>query len=155
MKALSIRQPWAHLITMGLPILDSVLHGDGETTHVEWNGKLAFKDIENRSWSLPEWFKVPQRIYVHAGKREDGEALEWLLSKGVPLMTAMLSFSKRLSRGAIIGEVDIVGCVTESKSPWFVGPYGFVLANSVFYEKSIPCKGRLGFFEPQIEEMVR
>jgi hypothetical protein len=54
-------------------------------------------------------------------------------------------------RGCIIGEVDIVGCVTQSKSPWFVGKYGFVLANPILYTMPIPCKGKLGFFEPAID----
>lgn len=54
-------------------------------------------------------------------------------------------------RGAIIGEVDIVDCVTESKSPWFTGPYGFVLANPVAYKVPVPCKGKLGFFTPDID----
>jgi hypothetical protein len=50
--------------------------------------------------------------------------------------------------GAIIGEVDIIDCVTESNSLWFEGKYGFVLANPVLYDKPIPCRGQLGFFEP-------
>lgn len=54
--------------------------------------------------------------------------------------------------GAIIGEVDITGCVEYSDSPWFLGPYGFTLANPVLYDEPIPCKGALGFFEPDIPE---
>ena len=50
-------------------------------------------------------------------------------------------------RGAIIGEVDIVDCVTQSDSPWFEGPYGLVLANPTLYDQPIPYKGRLGLFE--------
>jgi hypothetical protein len=57
-----------------------------------------------------------------------------------------------IQTGAIIGEVDIIDCVTESKSPWFVGPYGFTLANPVLYDKPIPCRGMLGFFEPDLKE---
>jgi hypothetical protein len=45
-----------------------------------------------------------------------------------------------------VGEVSIVGCVTESDSPWFHGPYGFLLADPIAYKKPIPFKGRLGFF---------
>ena len=54
------------------------------------------------------------------------------------------------SYGALIGEVDIVDCVTRSESPWFVGRYGFVLKNPVLYDKPVPCRGALGFFEPEI-----
>ncbi len=42
-------------------------------------------------------------------------------------------------------------CVIESKSPWFVGKYGFMLANPILYDKPIPCRGQLGFFKPDIK----
>jgi len=143
-KALSIRQPWATLIVGGLPILKSVDNGDGSTS-VKWSGKVILKDIENRS--RPTNFRG--RIYVHAPKLEAPfeRTFEFLVNLGLAPMVALMSFSKRLGRQVIIGEVDIVGCVTESKSPWFTGPYGWVLANPVVYEHSIPCKGKLGFFE--------
>ena len=97
----------------------------------------GYKDIENRDWPT----KFRGRIYVHAGRRFDNASLRLLFE----------SYLKQLNAfGAIIGEVDIVDCVTESKSPWFVGPYGFVLAHPVLYKKPIPCKGKLGFFEPEI-----
>jgi hypothetical protein len=55
-----------------------------------------------------------------------------------------------LHRGAIIGEVDIVDCVNRNTSPWFVGKYGFILANPVLYGNPITCKGKLSFFDPRI-----
>ena len=51
---------------------------------------------------------------------------------------------------ALIGEVTITACVKESSSPWFVGPYGFVLANPVLYKEPIPYRGQLGFFEVKL-----
>lgn len=130
MKALSIRQPWAWLICVG------------------------HKDIDNRDWPT----KFRGRIYVHAGKEFDGES--YIHMSDFPdnydpiAVEAMHEKIHLISRspylGAIIGEVDIVGCVSDSKSPWFTGPYGFVLANPVLYEKPIPCKGRLRFFHPDI-----
>jgi hypothetical protein len=50
-----------------------------------------------------------------------------------------------LPRGVIIGVAEIVDCVTESKSPWFMGDYGFVLKNQRPI-KPIPCAGALGFW---------
>lgn len=55
-----------------------------------------------------------------------------------------------LRRGGIIGSVEIVDCVTQSESLWFVGPFGFVLRNPE------PCtfrpmNGRLGFFTDVFE----
>ena len=50
MKALSIRQPWAHLITHGL------------------------KPVENRTWST----KVRGEILIHASKGFDRAGYEWV-----------------------------------------------------------------------------
>jgi hypothetical protein len=123
MKALSIRQPWAWLIAEG------------------------YKNIENRSWAT----NFRGRIYIHAGKRFDDNALFWLREKGLGPIERLTLHSRELPREGIIGEVDIVDCVTSSTSLWFVGPYGFVLTNPVRYESSIPCKGGSGFFEPKFE----
>jgi hypothetical protein len=35
-------------------------------------------------------------------------------------------------------------------SPWFFGPFGYVVENGVLYERPIPCRGKLGFFEPDL-----
>ncbi len=126
MKTLSIKQPWAWLICAG------------------------YKDVENRKW----WTNFRGRIYVHAGKGRDKAAIEELVTGTVPHLhedAEAYIFHMELNNlwdlGAIIGEVDIIDCVTESKSPWFVGKYGFVLANPVLYDKPIPYRGQLGFFE--------
>jgi len=137
-KALSIKQPWAWLICTG------------------------YKDIENRDWFIGRkvasgmvnfTIPLPQRIYVHAGKQSDltEETLNFIHKIVNPLTHEYGStWRDVLSFGSIIGEVDITGCVKESKSPWFVGKYGFTLANPILYEETIPCKGKLGFFTPEL-----
>ena len=131
--------------------MKSVDNGDG-SSRVELAGML-FKDIENRNWST----KVRGRIYIHASKREDDfiETMRWLGEHiGLaPFACLMLSSKHYSPRGAIIGEVDIVDCVTESKSPWFIGKFGFVLSRPIAYSQAIPCRGRLGFFEINNETM--
>jgi len=134
MKALSIRQPWAWLICAG------------------------YKNIENRTWST----KFRGRIYVHTGKKPDIDGWQHLeecyenYPNGTEWIDVFQTTPQKLLDicGCIIGEVDIVDYVTESKSPWFIGRYGFVLANPVLYDKPIPCMGKLGFFEPKIEGVV-
>ena len=133
-KALSIKQPWAWLICAG------------------------YKDIENRTWFIgrkpalggtfqDRGLQLPQRIYIHAGKTADKltipdfDAIYEKIGHGIRW---------HLDYGAIIGEVTITGCVKESASPWFVGPYGFVLTDSVLYDKPIPYRGQLGFFEVKL-----
>ena len=139
MKALSIRQPWAWLIASGI------------------------KDVENRSWPT----KFRGRIYIHAGKKMDKAGLDWLVhnynlqrawNEGLGRDTycdIMERDETDYTKGAIIGEVDIVDCQfwydfmdKGIQSPWGEsGKYGFVLHNPVLYQTPIPCKGQLGFFE--------
>jgi len=148
MKALSIKQPWAWLICAG------------------------YKDIENRGWFIGRkvasgavnfTIPLPMRIYVHAGKTPDDiwpamailrkththfevdEIMETLIKWEYDNAQSFL-FPQN-NQSLIIGEVDILDCVTESDSPWFVGEYGFVLANPKLYDKPIPYRGQLGFFE--------
>ena len=152
MKALSIKPPWAYYIIYGIPFCVAVNNQDG-TQRVEDSGKVILKNIENRKWPLPANFQLPQRIYVHVGKQQDDitSVMEFTVVKlGMPAYSIITSYSRRFPRGAIIGEVDIVDCVTVSDNPWFTGPYGFVLANPEAYNHPISCKGRLGFFEPAI-----
>jgi len=140
MKALSFKQPWAWLVCAG------------------------HKDIDNRSWHihmppLLNYPADPKRIYVHTGKTIDEDAFKWIAER-IPMsitqnfMVNGLPDRGMFITGAIIGEVDITGCVDHSDSPWFFGPYGFTLANPVLYGEPIPCKGMLGFFEPNIPERM-
>lgn len=119
--ALSIRQPWAWLIV---------------------NGQ---KDIENRDW--PTGFRG--RMLVHAGltlSRPDYEDVSTCLlmrdlhPAGMPAFPDLKGYC-----GGIVGSVEVVDCVTESESPWFMGRYGFVLRDPRPLP-FVPWKGRLGFF---------
>jgi hypothetical protein len=126
---LSIQQPWAWLI----------VHG--------------FKDIENSTW--PTEFRG--RIYVHAHERIDEEfmdffELEFGKSNRIPKIgkkapsPEMESIYRGSQVGGIVGEVDVIDCVTESDSRWFCGEdYGFKLANAKPVE-FIRCKGMRYFF---------
>lgn len=100
----------------------------------------AGKDIENRSW--PTRFRGP--VLIHAGKawgREEREAREYVIDK------MRIYIPEKLPLGGIVGRAEIVDCVEQSDSPWFFGPYGFVLrrAHDLTFA---PCRGALGFFKP-------
>lgn len=103
----------------------------------------GYKDIENRDWPTT----VRGRFHVHASLTADRCPPHWILDL---LPVPRIYWERSDTRGAIIGEVDIVDCVTASKSPWFVGKYGFILANPVLYDNPVPCKGKPGFFEVKI-----
>lgn len=120
MKALSIRQPWAHLIVYG------------------------GKDIENRSWHT----KFRGRFLVHASSgmtvKEFRFALDFMEERGLPLPHPIPRGN--LLRGGIIGSVELVDSVDTSESPWYMGDKGFVLRDPRPLP-FLPYKGQLGFFD--------
>lgn len=122
MTALSIRQPWAWLIV---------------------NGR---KDVENRTWST----RFRGHVLIHAGvtmTRDDYTTCEAFVSQARFNYILLPDFDAMKAQcGGIVGEAEIIDCVTESKSPWFCGEFGFVMRN----QKVLPfrkCKGALGFFQ--------
>lgn len=133
MRALSIRQPWA------------------------WAIMHAGKDVENRDW--PTRFRGT--VAVHAAKGLTREEHLWA-SMDIEERSGLRppAFPMLSERGFIVGLVDIVGCVTDSPSPWFQGEYGFVLENPRPLVTPIYYKGALGFWnvphelEAQIQERV-
>ena len=105
-----------------------------------WLVVNGYKDIENRTWRTP----FRGRIYVHAGQRMIGDDYP---DQRDYIRQSDIIIPDTLSRGAIVGEVTITGCVASSESPWFCGPYGFTLNDPVAYPVPIPYRGQLGFFE--------
>lgn len=134
MKAISLQSPWW------------------------WYILYAGKDIENRGLRFPRWYRG--RILLHVSKWFQIDEIKWsiedaqvmsahqpVLTEGAPIPT--LEYMKEL-RGCIVGSVDIVDYVTESNSPWFVGPLGIVLANPIPFVNPIPYKGALGIFKVDV-----
>ncbi|MDX8563456.1 ASCH domain-containing protein [Elizabethkingia sp. HX WHF] len=141
MKALSIKQPWASLITLGI------------------------KPIENRTWRT----NFRGRIYVHSSMNLPKD--HWGLLSPEQYKQAMDSLidgklREELHLGAIIGEVDIVDCVINHPSIWaeksegtFIGKtfyhkegtkpiWNWVLANPVMYDEPIlNVKGKLSLWD--------
>ena len=125
MKTLSLKQPWAWLVVSDL------------------------KDVENRKWAT----KYRGKILIHASKKWDDEGEEFILSQLVKKHRILIprglpsEHHHEISYGAIVGTVEVIDCVRQYDSPWFFGPYGFVLRNAVKFEKTFSYKGMLGLFE--------
>ncbi len=101
------------------------------------------KNIENRTW--PTSFRG--RFLVHAALIFDHEGYQWVRSEMGVSMPEPACFE----RGGIVGAADLLDCVSQHESPWFSGPYGFVVANA----RVLPFRrfrGRLGFFEVEGEQ---
>ena len=72
--------------------------------------------------------------------------------RGLTTLESGLILPEEPSLRAIVGEVTITDCVDSSSSPWFCGPYGFLLSSLIVYKDAIPYRGQLGFF--QVEEYL-
>ncbi len=124
-RALSVRAPWWWFLLYG------------------------GKDIENRNW--PTRFRGT--VYLHAGRAmpraevaDDIRTAAWMAGwNDHPARWPKYS-ELETSRGCLVGKVDIVDCVIQSTSPWFMGKYGFVMENRVAFERPVPCLGALQLF---------
>lgn len=125
MKALTIKQPWASLIALGL------------------------KNIENRTWKT----NYRGRILIHAASKpvkEGWDALnEMQLAKTFGSKDKLYGDNNELPMGAIVGSVEIVDCVQSHPSIWAEeGVWNWVLANPVLFDEPIiGVKGKLSFWE--------
>ena len=107
-----------------------------------WLIAAGHKDIENR----PRRTNLRGPILIHASLTIDQAGVRFAHERGIELPFAAFI------TGGIIGQVEIVDCVSAHVSPWFFGPFGYVLKNP----KLLPfreCRGMLGFFEaaPPVE----
>jgi hypothetical protein len=98
MKAISLKQPWAWLMVNG------------------------FKDIENRDRRT----NFRGTILVHAGKSIDEDCYAFV-HMTFPAIRRLMPLVRDLPRGGIVGQFDIIDCVDNSLSPWFFGPWGYVV----------------------------
>jgi len=116
-KVLSVRQPWAWCLVHGL------------------------KDVENRSRRTN--YRGP--VLIHASGTESlaeyQAAWEVLHQAGHDVLPL------KCELGGIVGIINITDCVQQMNSPWFFGPFGWVVtgARKLAF---IPCKGQLGFWSP-------
>lgn len=133
MKAITIKQPWASLIVHGI------------------------KDIENRTWACPKKY-LGQRVLIHASAKPDREPyMIFNDSQADAIDNCVMDVCGYYKQtGAIVGSVEIVNCVQNHPSIWAdKGVYNWVLANPVLFEKPIPAKGKLSFWEyDKIQEPV-
>ncbi|MBP8055165.1 MAG: DUF4326 domain-containing protein [Chloroflexi bacterium] len=128
--ALSIQQPWAWLIIRP-DITDPAERAAAYAAGI-------IKDIENRTWAT----NFRGRVLVHTGKAVDKDAYPYL-AREFPWLK--VPRPEELPTGGIVGVVEITDCVRQSRSRWFGGEYGFVLAEAMpLPYKAMP--GKLKFF---------
>lgn len=105
------------------------------TVRQPWAGLIVagIKGVENRSH--PTSYRGT--LLIHAGLGADADA--------------MAEHGGRLGEypaGAIIGAVDVIGCVRDSPSPWAAeGQWHWILANPRACEP-VPASGALSLWKP-------
>lgn len=137
-KAISIKQPWAYLICAGI------------------------KDIENRTWRLPEKYKG-ERVFIQASAAK----CEFnFTSKQYELFRKLNMrrwYNNDFYKSAIIGSVRFVDCVInhpsiwaeksevgqdEQTNEWFKPIYNWVAADPILFDEPIlNVKGKLSFWD--------
>ena len=106
-----------------------------------WLIVQGYKDVENRTWRTA----FRGEFLVHAGYVFDEKGYDWVVKE----IGLVLPEKDTFDRGGIIGAVEIVDCVRNYSSPWFTGPYGFVLRKPRPLP-FVPMRGRPGFFDKEI-----
>ncbi len=123
---LSVRQPYATWLS-------------NPTQFIKYD--IPPKTIENRTWNT----KYRGPLLIHASMSFEGNAIDhWSWDFGM-LIQAFPVMEDAYVRGVIVGIADLVNVVQQSSDDWFIGPYGFVLANARPIEP-IPYKGALKLF---------
>jgi len=100
---------------------------------------LLEKDGENRDWHSN--YRGP--LLIHASKSWDQRGYDFLVNR----MDKYVPSKKHHVYGAIVGIVDMVGCVDEWDSEWFFGDWFFLFENAREFQKPISWRGQLGFFD--------
>lgn len=152
MKALTVKQPFAHLICVGI------------------------KDVENRTWKCPEKY-IGERVLIHSSSKRslDLFAINDEQHRDILHKQVVLGLSGRYSidYSAIIGSVKIVGCTINHPSVWaektegamvghtFVTPKGvkttwnWILEDAILFDEPIlNVNGKLSFWESNYEILV-
>ena len=145
MITISVKQPWAYLLCAGI------------------------KGIENRTWKLPEKYKG-ERVLIHASGKTDKEPYmlfddAQIDAIGSDIMDVVASYH---NTSAIIGSVVFTDSVINHQSVWaekthmaklgehelpsclyppYKPTYNWVASYPVLFDKPIPAKGKLSFWD--------
>jgi ASCH domain len=97
---------------------------------------VAGKDVENRSWRSDH----RGRLWVHAGLHRSREAPDrWAKRHGLWVP------EEPLSRGVILGSVELVDIVRDADSPWALGgQFHWLLRRPRLLVRPVPWNGVLG-----------
>lgn len=137
LKALTLWQPWAWAVSVGL------------------------KPIENRSWAPGDQLKAGERFAIHAGKQRGdlGDLAfvrELAVKAGRGAEVPRDLDDPRLVRGAVVAVASYAGAVTNidaarligpGAAEWYAGEVGWVLRDVKQLAQPIGCRGFQGLWQ--------
>ena len=117
----------------------------GLTLHRPWGYAIARLDkrVENRSWAC--WLKPGDYIAIHNGQKWDKNASRFIREMGD---SETKSDAEINTPGMIIAVARFDGNIKDEdpgRSPWFFGPYGWLLSEVVEIEPVL-AKGQQGLW---------
>lgn len=127
--AISVRQPWAW----------AIIHAG---KHLENRSAFAVKHMRGVMRSGP--------LAIHAAKgmtRDEYESARNFMVGRLLVKHADFPSPDKLVRSAVIGVAHFETVVSESASPWWMGPRALVLSRQEALLDPLPCVGALGFFD--------
>lgn len=132
MKLLTIKQPWASLICLGI------------------------KDVENRTWKHNSL--IGEKLLIMSSKTDVKLAntnASWREEYLRLVQNGTIPSLKLLPKGKIIGYVDVVAIEKESESIWSADAshFKYVLANAHLFKT--PIDGIRGWLKPIVEFIFR
>jgi len=129
MNCLSIRQPWAGMITHGL-----IVKREDRRVRI-------YKDVENRTWFTR--YRGP--LLIHASQTVDREAHE--------KYRKYIDFP--LTRGALIGKVTLKDVTKKRSSKWHErGLFGWYLEHPVAFPRAAKWRGQLKLFDVNVRAVI-
>jgi hypothetical protein len=124
--ALSIQQPYAQWLA-----------NPGQFV----NAGIRPKTIESRTWTTR--YRGP--LLIHASTTFDHDAIDSWIGRCPELEHVIPLEERAYTKGALVGIAELIEVVHQSADPWFIGPYGLVLANARPLEP-ISYRGQLKLF---------
>lgn len=144
----------------------------GLTLYTPWAGAVAIgaKCVENRPWAPPKPL-IGNLLAIHAGLHHD-KAAEAAFRDGP--FTRLLPVPYQdipQAKGCIVAVTRVIGSVygfrelalheferrgMADQYPWFFGPYGWLLEQTVLLKEPVPCRGfqRVWRLPPEVEIAV-
>ena len=122
MKAISLWQPWASAMALGL------------------------KTVETRHW----WTGQRGLIAIHAAKRWTAEEREFTAAMGLPPVLPLGAIVAVGELVEVKRSEQLVGQLSEQELGWGnygPGRYGWIFRNVVALNEPVPFRGAQGFFE--------